>query len=86
MTLLEEVEFLIEGNKQHQAAKRKSEYIDKVRNLHRLGSISDEAMDMAEQLFPSKAEIAKEAFRLLSTPATRQDNDPCGGGYVRSSC
>ena len=79
MTILEEVKFLIEGYELHKSSKQKGEYKTKVKKLYLSKGISEETWDIAQQLFPTKKEIADEAMSLLSTTAEEDDDDYSGG-------
>jgi len=79
MTILEEIKFLIEGYELHKSSKQKGEYKTKVKKLYSAEGISEEAWDIAQQLFPTKKEIADQALELLSTTADEDfDGGNCG--------
>jgi hypothetical protein len=85
MTLLEEVAFLIEAQKKFlQGPHKEKDFIKQVMKFAKDETISVEAFGIALRLFPTNAQIAKQAKDLL-THLGESDYDPCGSSY-KSSC
>jgi hypothetical protein len=89
MTLVEEIAFLIEAQKKFlKGPHKEKDFIKQVMKFAKDGSISREAFRMAIKLFPTNAQIAKQAKELLTHLGEPDpDFDPCGSGSgYRKTC
>lgn len=82
MELSEEIEFLVEAHKKHQAGPlNKEDFIKEVGKMRKANTISKEAFDIAVKMYPPKDVIVKRAMDLLSRIGEEdedEDMSSCG--------